>query len=408
MALARPAARRAFLTLVRLPPALRPLFPYLKPVYVSATGAVSPLVRRARRGGWLPTGIATTLDDAARDGGSVVEARPAETIVRGIIEGLPAGLPLADPGDGEHVGRVAVAELPGGRVLGPHRAVITGSGRLVDEVSRYFGTRRAGQHPVFVSGSVPPPLDVDGRLAVLASRADSNYYHFLFDVLPRLSVLEQAGVPAPDFYYVPAETRFQRDALERLGITGSRLVDAARHPHVRASTLVVPGPPAMTEKNPPWVVAYLRKILLDGLHVAPGSRRLYVTRGPSVNNRSVTNEAAVLDRLLVRGFEAIDPGALSLSEQVTAFASASTIVAPHGAALANLAFASPGAGVVELFPAGSVLPDFWRVASGVPGLRYRYLSAPNPRRRTPSRGATIVRDIEVDLTALDRLLDELN
>ena len=41
-------------------------------------------------------------------------------------------------------------------------------------------------------------------------------------------------------------------------------------------------------------------------------------------------------------------------------------------------------------------------------MRYRYLSAPNPKRRTPSRGATIVRDIEVDLDALDQLLDELS
>lgn len=394
--------------MVRLPPKLRPLFPYLKPLYSRATGAVSPLTRRvdARRGGWLPTGFAATLEDAATDGGRCVTARPPEVISRGRLTGLPAGLPPADTSDGEHVGRVAVAELPGGRVLGPQRAIVTGRGRLVDEVSRWFGTTRPGQHPLFLQPSVTPPLEVPGRLAVLASRADSNYYHFLFDALPRLGVLEQAtGVAAAEAYYVPAETRFQRDAIALLGL-GDRVVDAARHPHVRAETLIVPGPPAMTEKNPPWVIAFLRERLLPGLPVNAGTRKIYVTRGPSANNRSVVNEAEVLDRLAGRGFEAIDPGAMSLTGQITAFASASVIVAPHGAALANLAFASPGATVVELFPAGSVLPDFWRLASGVPGLRYRYLSRPNPRRRVPSRGATIVRDIDVDLDALEQLLDE--
>lgn len=397
--------------MVRLPPKLRPLFPYLKPVYVGATGVVSPLTRRLseRRGGWLPTGVAATLEDAAEDGGRCVVARPPEVIERGVQQGRPAGLPLADDSDGEHVERVAVAELPGGRVLGPHRAVVTGAGRLVDEVSRYFGTRRATQHPLFLQPSVPAPLEVPGRVAVLASRADSNYYHFLFDVLPRLGVLDQApDIAPPDVYYVPAETRFQRDALALLGITGPRLLDAAQNSHIRAETLIVPGPPAMIEKNPPWVVAFLREKLLAGLPVAPGTRKLFVTRGPSANNRSVVNEDAVLARLVARGFEAIDPGSMSLPEQASAFASASLIVAPHGAAMANLAFCSPGAGVVELFPAGCVLPDFWRLASGVPGVRYRYLSAPNPKRRTPSRGATIVRDIEVDLDALDQLLDELS
>jgi len=120
----------------------------------------------------------------------------------------------------------------------------------------------------------------------------------------------------------------------------------------------------------------------------------------------VLDEPGLMAHLADRGFEMVDPGSLPVTEQIRAFAEASLIVAPHGAALANLTFASPGAAVVELFPAGCLLPDFWRLACGVPGLRYRYLSAPGGPRR-PSRQKAIVRDIEVDLTALDRLLADL-
>src|ERR1700751_5815997 len=49
----------------------------------------------------------------------------------------------------ETVPRVAVAELPGGRVLGPHRAVIDGRGTLIDEFSPYFGISRWREHPIF-------------------------------------------------------------------------------------------------------------------------------------------------------------------------------------------------------------------------------------------------------------------
>jgi len=395
---------------VRLPPALRPLFPYLKPAWVRATQVAAPVLQRvsARRGGWLPTGsVATVEDAAATTGGRCVTVRPPEHVARIGLAGDPAGLPLSDRSDGDHFERVAVAELPRGRVLGPHRVVVSGRGDLVWDVSWYFGTTRPRQHPVFLNPFPAPPLDVDGRLAVLASRGDANYYHFLFDVLARVGVLEQAsGVDAPDRWYAPAATSFQRELLALMGIGPDRLVDAARHPHVRAATLVVPTQPDMTEKNPPWVVQYLRERLLPQVPVGAPTRRIYVTRGASANNRAVLDEPGLMANLADRGFEMVDPGSLPVTEQIRAFAEASLIVAPHGAALANLTFASPGAAVVELFPAGCLLPDFWRLACGVPGLRYRYLSAPGGPRR-PSRQKAIVRDIEVDLTALDRLLDDL-
>jgi hypothetical protein len=62
--------------------------------------------------------------------------------------------------------------------------------------------------------------------------------------------------------------------------------------------------------------------------------------------------------------------------------------------------------VIELFPAGCLLPDFWRMSCGVPGLMYRYLSAPGGPRR-PTRARTIILDIDVDIDALERLLDEI-
>jgi capsular polysaccharide biosynthesis protein len=395
---------------VRLPPRLRPLFPYLKPAYVAATRLVAPSMQllSRRRGGLLPTGTVDTMEAAAAtSGGMSFVARPAETITRPALRGRPAALRLTDRSDGEHVDRVALAELPGGRVLGPHRAVITGRGNLVTEVSRYFGTRRGREHPLFLNPFPDSPFEVDGRLGVLASRGDTNYYHFLFDALPRIGVLEQCRDVAPvDRWYVPVQTRFHHELLDLFGIPPAQRVDAAEHPHVRAEMLVVPGPPAMTEKNPPWVVEFLRSRLLPQVDVTGARRRIYVTRGPSANNRSVINEAAVLRLLTDRGFEPVDPGAMSVAEQIQAFATSDLIVAPHGAALANLAFASAGAGVVELFPAGCVLPDYWRLSCGVPGLRYRYLSAPGgPRRAT--RGSAIVRDIDVDLDALAATLDEL-
>jgi hypothetical protein len=392
---------------VRLPAPVRPLFPYLKPAYVRATAAVAPVARRFGSG--LPTGAVETLAQAAAtSGGRWWTARAPEVIARGGMLGVPAGLPLTDAGDGESVPAVRVASLPRGRVLGPHRAVITGAGDLVQEVSRYFGTSRPLEHPLFLNPSPPPVHEVPGRLGVLAARGDSNYYHFLIDVLPRLGVLEQAvGAPEPDQWYVSVTLPFQGQLLDLLGLKADQRLDAASVPHVRAAELVVPGLPATTEKNPPWVVSWLRSRLLPGVDVSGPRTRIYVTRGTSANNRAVRNEAAVGSLLESYGFVGIDPGSLSVEEQIRTFARAELIVAAHGAALANLVFCSPGTRVIELFPAGYLLPDYWRLASGVPGLEYRYLSAPaRGGFGLRNRGAAIVADIEVDLPALRRLVEE--
>src|SRR5438034_417743 len=81
-----------------------------------------------------------------------------------------------------------------------------------------------------------------GRRGVLAWGGDGNYYHFLMDVLTRIGVLEQApAVAPPERWYVPTQSRFQRELLDLFGIAPDQRVDAGEHPHVRAECLVVPG-----------------------------------------------------------------------------------------------------------------------------------------------------------------------
>jgi capsular polysaccharide biosynthesis protein len=397
--------------MVRLPAPVRPLFPYLKPMYVQATRWVAPtnqLLSRARRRD-LPTGVATTLEDAAATtGGRYLLARAAEVVERPPMVGLPADMPLTDPSNGQAFARVGVAELPGGRVLGPHHAVVSGRGDLVQEVSWYFGTRRPREHPVFLNPFPPPPLHVPGRLGVLAARGDGNYYHFLMDVITKLGVLEQApAIAPPERWYASRSPGFQRDLLDLAGVPAEAVVDAHEHPHVRADVLVVPAPPEMSEKNPPWAVQWLRERLLPRVDLTGPKQRIYVTRGASANNRTVLNAEEVDALLAEQGFVAVDPGTMTVAEQIRTFANAEAIVATHGAALANLVFASPGATVIELFPVGCLLPDYWRLASGIPGLRYRYLTAAGPAPRR-GRAAAIVRDIRVDVAGLRSLLDELS
>ena len=396
--------------MVRLPPRLRPLFPYLKPVYTAATRVSAPVaIAIGRRRGSLgvPAGwVETTEQAAATSGGSCIEVRPAETIRRTAPAPGPADHIFRDALV-ETVARTVVAELPHGRVLGPYGAVITGRGDLVQDLSYYFGTTRPREHPLFLHPFPPPPLEVPGRLGVLAMRGDLNYYHFLMDVLPRLAVFAGAATLAePAQWYVPRDKPFQAQLLDLVGVKPERVLDSSRHPHVRAESLIVPSPPSMVVSNPPWVVDWLRTVLLPVPIPRVVGRGVYVTRGASGHNRAITNEDAVIRALRARAFEIVDPAALSVADQIRTFAQASIIVSAHGAALANLVFASSGATVVELFPAGNLVPDYWKLACGVPGLTYRYLLGTGTERGF-DRSRMLVSDIEVDVAMLERLLDGL-
>ena len=395
--------------MVRLPEQLRPYFGPLKSAYTIATWAVSPATVRlsARRGGWLPDGVAETMEEAAAStGGTCVVARPPEVSDRPArMQGYPPDLPLADHSEGQHVGRVAVAELPGGRVLGPHRAIITADNDLLHEISWYFGTSRPREHPLYLNPFPPEPLEVPGRLGLLAARGDGNYYHFLHDVIARLSVLERwSGAPAIEGYYLPQSTGFQRELAALAGLPTGLVIDSDAVPHLRARRLLVPSLPDLDLEHPGWATEFLRSRLLPADAAPVPGRCIYVTRGAQRNNRIVVNEDAVLEALAPYGVQVVDPSALGVAEQIRAFAEAELVVAPHGAALANLTFASAGAAVVELFAPDFVQGCYWKLSTTVPGLRYRYLvgEGRTSRRR---EGLGVSADIQIDVRSLKRLVE---
>ena len=394
--------------MVRAAAPLRPLFPYLKPAYSVATEVVAPLSVLASkvRGGYLPSGSVETLEEAAASsGGRSWTVRPPEETDRPIPVGRPPGHPTFAAEAKERIPRVALAELPGGRVLGYYNAVITGAGDLVSEVSRYYGTWRPRQHPVYLKPFPPDPVELSGRVGVVAyPHGGANWYHFVTDVVPRIAIAEQCeGIEPPERWYIPTSAQDTSGLLDRMGIPADKRIDSDQVPHIRAECLVVPGLSG-PEQHPAWVTEFVRERVPLPYERVPG-RYLYITRGASKHNRAIVNEAEVIAALEGRGFQPINPGALPVDEELRTFAEADLVVSAHGAALTNVVFMNPGSRVIELFPASHVMPCYWKLSGTVPGLEYRYLCGIGPERR-PDRTKMLVTDINVDIPALLEMVDE--
>ncbi|MGN6252673.1 MAG: glycosyltransferase family 61 protein [Marmoricola sp.] len=397
----------------RLPTRLQPLWPLAKRAHRRSTSVLGPVYRRTSRlaAHPLPRTASTSADETALgEPGSVRlhPGGPGEQLRRTPPVGQPAGHWNFAANAAYDVPRRFTLEITGGSVVGDYAAHLTPGGVLDYETSGYFGIDGWRQHPLFLRRRLPDPTPVDGTVVSLATRGSSaNYYHFLLDVLPRLGVLREC-LPdeLPDAWYLNTGTSYQRRLLDLIGLGDVPVLEASKHAHVRAQRLLVPCIPNPDLMAPHWTTDWLRHAL-PPRDLDDRPRRLYVTRGDRPNTRRLVDEARLLPVLERYGFVRFDPGEHDVQDQIDSFAAAEAIVAPHGAALANLVFCRPGVRVLELFAPTYVNPCYWVIADNVPQSRYRYLvgSGRAPRAGSPMTG--VLTDITVSERSLAAAVDDL-
>jgi hypothetical protein len=248
-----------------------------------------------------------------------------------------------------------VAAIPGGRVYGDAGAAIAPDGRLLVDtagIHPLLPFREREGHAIWRVSAFSPPAALHGQVAVLAAwHAGWNYFHWMFNVLPRLELLRLAGIglSAVDLFVVNRpRLPFQHETLARLGLIGTRLLFADEGLHARADTLLVTSSLRFSGHYTPCVLAFLRREFLAEGGTAPAARtRLYVSR-EDARHRRLVNEAECLDVLRPLGFEKVTLSGMAVRDQAMLFSGAAVIVAPHGAGLANLVFCGPRTTVVEL------------------------------------------------------------
>lgn len=398
----------------RLPPQLQPLWPLAKRGHRAATRAVGALTRRTRRPGdptALPSHATTSVEqtrDAEPDAVVVHPGGPAEQLRRPMPVGTPADHWVFAWRSSYDVPRRFVLEVADGTVVGDYAATVTPGGVLDFETSGYFGISGWREHPIYLRRRLPEPEPFDGTLVSLAAAGTSgNYFHFVTDALPRWGVLQEC-LPdlRVDALHLPSGSRYQRELIGLLGLDDIPRIEPSPSRAVRATRLLVPALPNPDLMAPTWTMRWL-KAALPPERTTGLPKRLYLTRGQARNTRRLVDEEAHLRVLEKHGFTVFDPGAHTVREQIDHFAAAEAIVAPHGAALTNLAFASPGLRLLELFAPAYVNPCYWTMTCGIPDARYRYLVGAG---RAPRRGAQmngVLTDIRLDPAQLAAAVDDL-
>jgi capsular polysaccharide biosynthesis protein len=178
-----------------------------------------------------------------------------------------------------------------------------------------------------------------------------NYFHWFYDVLVRIKLIESAHGDLSVFrFFVPElSLAFQKESIELIGIKTSQLISSIEFPFIKADRIITTTHPIHTSWNPPgWTIDFVRSRFLPSASDLDLGPLIYISRGDSNNSRMLTNEAELTRKLESQGFVAVKLSKYSLVDQIAIFSRARMIVAVHGAGLTNLSFVSPGTIVYEL------------------------------------------------------------
>ena len=225
----------------------------------------------------------------------------------------------------------------------------------------------SGHNIVFSKGTPRLKKKIDGVLFSLLTGGggNSNYWHWLFDVLPRLNILNQLTDIAGDidYYLFPSlERKFQKETLDIINIPINKRLSSKNFRHLEPKKIIVSSHPYTLLNNPDldslqipiWISNYLRKEFLKDSFLKKSSNefqsKIFINRkdGTTKKWRYIINESEVESNLEKKGFKSLTLENYSFLEQVNIFHHAKEVVGLHGAGFANIIFCKPDTKILEL------------------------------------------------------------
>ena len=195
---------------------------------------------------------------------------------------------------------------------------------------------------------------------LMSHRYSANYFHYSLEVIPKIRFFKEGKttqliIPEKDVMRV-----FQKDLMMRAASDKNVAI-------LNQFPIKVRDPILSQEVMSEEAILWLRKAV--NLSIEPGHRRIYLRRSThgtrSAPGGGVSETPDFLAFLKEYAFEIVDFGSreLSIEEQVKMLDKAAVILAPHGAALTNLAYLSPPLVVIEIICPLTPRAVFMHIAS---------------------------------------------
>ncbi len=209
------------------------------------------------------------------------------------------------------------------------------------------------------------------------SLSAENFWHFLYDSIPRIysAILarpnQKLTVLVPDT--LPDAFR------ELLSCVLPKNFDTLSVPQgswVKVDRLILPSYVSRCENGflPAEYYEYIRNCVFKTFNLTPvenPTERIYISR-THAKHRRILNEDEIIQYLKNYGFKVVCLEKMSFREQVKLFTQAEVIIAPHGAGLATTLF-SGKIKILVLYPENSPTPFFFTQFKGL-GQKHYFLT----------------------------------
>ena len=247
-----------------------------------------------------------------------------------------------------------------------------------------------------------------GRVLSLAQGASgiSNYYHWLFDLLPKIKLYSEIyNFNELDYLYAGNLQNFQTETLVPLGLDKIKVIDIANYRHIEADEIICTDHPNYYEgfiENkskdiPAWTVKWLKDTYLKHAQKFECNDKIFIDRSSSQSKHcQFINYNEILGFLSEMGFSKYKTENLNFFEKIYLFNNANFIIGAHGAGFANLAFCKKGTKVIEIRPKNRTNSLYGRI-SEINNLDYSLVTT-----KVIDESEKIYGDIELDLNELKK------
>jgi capsular polysaccharide biosynthesis protein len=287
--------------------------------------------------------------------------------------------------------------------IGQRYGLVTADGDLVQELS--FDIWGVFLHHLFRRFTAPPVISFDGLVCAIIESEAATYGHWLLEMVPRLVHAQRHSHSfgdAPKFLISHHGKPHELETLAAVGISEADLLSYREDVFLKALRWIIPSQTSRSGLNiTRESTDLIRGVFLEANRTPGPRKRLYLSRRND-RFRRITNEDEVISLLERYGFEAVEPGLLTIREQAHLFAAAEAVVSVISSGLANIVFMTEGNSVIEIFPDDFFLPIQWAL-SDLRRLRYYYFFASGyqpPSAVPPNRFS----DVKISLPALRETL----
>lgn len=202
---------------------------------------------------------------------------------------------------------------------------------------------------------------IHGKVFNLAQGGSgNNYFHFMFDILPRLYVLKSIiNLKNIDYFYISEPKDWQINILKKYGIKKDKLLSCNKFKHIQADEVLVLEHPwyfqgyihREVKKIPAWIIYCHRKFFNKFLKKKQKSKKIFLDRSTSIfKHCQIENLTTIKDLISKKNFSIISPETFSFERQIQIFHNSNIIIGAHGAAFTNIIFCKPKTKIIEIIP----------------------------------------------------------